>query len=135
MTIEVNGRMVAGFVLGMVCGAVALTVAAAGQVGRIQRERDDLRAEAQKLNAENLRVRNELQSLKDAQASAPAATANPDDQGLAAVGNALHPGLGTAAVMVKKFVQKSEAGNCPTGSQPMTDPNWKGYKCVEVAPQ
>jgi gas vesicle protein len=45
MKIEFNGRAVAGFVLGAVCGAVALLVAASGQVGRIQLERDTLRAD------------------------------------------------------------------------------------------
>lgn len=77
----------------------------------------------------------ELQSLKDAHRQISEHPAPSDDAMVAAVGNLLHPGLGTAAVIAKKFVQKNQAGQCPAGSEPMTDPNWQGTKCVEVVPQ
>lgn len=46
MKIEFNGRVVAGFLLGAICGAIVFGLAIVGPVGRIQRERDDAKAEA-----------------------------------------------------------------------------------------
>ncbi|SRR5258708_2097901 len=52
MKIEFNGRVVAGFFLGAVCGAVAALLAASGPVGPIQHERDDARSKVEKLIAD-----------------------------------------------------------------------------------
>lgn len=113
MKIEFNGRVVAGFVLGMVCGAVALAAFAVNPVGRIQRQRDeatknlaDMTAERDRLlgvSQQMFRRINELTTQRTGQA-----TAAPQDPAVQVL-NAVRPGLGTALGAVANAAQKAEA--------------------------
>jgi hypothetical protein len=146
MKIEFNGRVVAGFLLGALCGAAALIVAVAGPVGRIQREREEARftIEAQKGQIQQLQSTVAIQQQQlDAAAQAP-----PQSQNALNVLNAVHPGLGTLAGVVGNAIQADQARRtaaaiaaqqafekanaaCGAGARLETGP-WQGLKCVAV---
>jgi hypothetical protein len=144
MKIEFNGRVVAGFLLGGLCGVAGMIVLAAGPVGRIQRERDEARftIEAQKAQVQQLQ----------ATVATLAAAQSPQNQNPLNVLNAVHPGLGmlagavgnamqadqarrtAAAIAAQQAFEKANAA-CGAGSRLESSPNWQGLKCVAVDPQ
>lgn len=144
MKLEFNGRVVLGFVVGLVCGAAATLVITEGQVGRIQIERDVLRVERDYARATSERQDAEIQRLtaqRTGQTAAPTAAA-PQDPAVQVL-NAIRPGLGTAAGALASAAQKSQLSKasksadqqqCPAGSSPQTDPNWQGVRCVATDP-
>jgi hypothetical protein len=108
MKVEFNGRVVAGFLLGAVCGALVLFISAAGTVARIQGERDEARATIAVLNARILQFTIAAQQ----KSSAPAA-ASP--LGLLDI---LHPGLGTLAIAADKAIKADQAKRAASAQQP-----------------
>jgi hypothetical protein len=138
MKIEFNGRVVAGFLLGGICGAVATVAIAAGPVGRIQAQRDDARATVERqsekvkeLDAEVIVLQQRLAAVQQTQV---AQSQDPAVQVL----NLVHPGLGTVAGALATAAQKAQAAktaadanSCPPGSRLESGP-WQGLKCVAV---
>jgi hypothetical protein len=136
MKIEFSGRVVAGFLLGGICGAVATGILA---VGPIQRDRDNARftIEQQKAQVQQLQETVTAQQRQLATQSQPAPPQDPAVQVL----NAVRPGLGTAAGALVTAAQKAQANKaaaaavqCPAGSTPQTSPNWQGARCVATDP-
>lgn len=147
MNIEVNGRVVLGFVLGGICGAVATVAIAAGPIGRIQRERDHALLVVNEQRTNIAQLQGFIAAAAQRQQPLAPAAASPQSQDPAVqVLNAVRPGLGTAAAAVATAVQKAQAdktaaqqaagvAQCPAGSTPQTDPNWQGVRCVASDPQ
>jgi hypothetical protein len=113
MKIEFNGRVVAGFLLGALCGAAATIVVAAGPIGRIQREREEARFTIEQQNTQ-------IQQLQ--QRATQQNSVDPAVQVL----NMVRPGLGTLAGAVAQGMKASqvkpaleEAARSPIAANPI----------------
>jgi hypothetical protein len=151
MKIEFNGRVVAGFLLGGICGVVATVAIAAGPIGRIQEQRDAARATVERQSAQVQQLQGAVAAFQQrlaAQQSPQPATLPQSQDPAVQVLNIVRPGLGTVAGALVGAVQKAQAAqavkaladqqalanSCPPDSRLEPGP-WQGLKCVAVEPQ